>query len=226
MPRATALRYRGADVQGTVPQTAVGGSAKRAFDLAVAIPATILLAPVMAGLAAWVRIDSPGPAIFRQRRVGAFGRPFTCFKFRSMVDGAESKGSGLKVMAEDDRITRAGRVLRRLSIDELPQLINVIRGEMSIVGPRPTVPSQVAHYTDEQRRRLLAKPGITGMAQVRGRAAIPWSERIALDLGYVDDWSLGLDLRIIAETVRVVVRGEGQYRGEQGGFDLTRGAGG
>ena len=226
MPRATALRYRGADVQGTVPQTAVGGSAKRAFDLAVAIPATILLAPVMAGLAAWVRIDSPGPAIFRQRRVGAFGRPFTCFKFRSMVDGAESKGSGLKVMAEDDRITRAGRVLRRLSIDELPQLINVIRGEMSIVGPRPTVPSQVAHYTDAQRRRLLAKPGITGMAQVRGRAAIPWSERIALDLGYVDDWSLGLDLRIIAETVRVVVRGEGQYRGEQGGFDLTRGAGG
>ncbi|MBU6363573.1 MAG: sugar transferase [Acidobacteria bacterium] len=226
MPRATALRYRGADVQGTVPQTAVGGSAKRAFDLAVAIPATILLAPVMAGLAAWVRIDSPGPAIFRQRRVGAFGRPFTCFKFRSMVDGAESKGSGLKVMAEDDRITRAGRVLRRLSIDELPQLINVIRGEMSIVGPRPTVPSQVAHYTDEQRRRLLAKPGITGMAQVRGRAAIPWSERIALDLGYVDDWSLGLDLRILAETVRVVVRGEGQYRGEQGGFDLTRGADG
>ena len=226
MPRATALRYRGADVQGTVPQTAVGGSAKRAFDLAVAIPATILLAPVMAGLAAWVRIDSPGPAIFRQRRVGAFGRPFTCFKFRSMVDGAESKGSGLKVMAEDDRITRAGRVLRRLSIDELPQLINVIRGEMSIVGPRPTVPSQVAHYTDEQRRRLLAKPGITGMAQVRGRAAIPWSERIALDLGYVDDWSLGLDLRILTETVRVVVRGEGQYRGEQGGFDLTRGADG
>lgn len=226
MPRATALRYRGADVQGTVPQTAVGGSAKRAFDLAVAIPATILLAPVMAGLAAWVRIDSPGPAIFRQRRVGAFGRPFTCFKFRSMVDGAESKGSGLKVMAEDDRITRAGRVLRRLSIDELPQLINVIRGEMSIVGPRPTVPSQVALYTDAQRRRLLAKPGITGMAQVRGRAAIPWSERIALDLGYVDDWSLGLDLRILAETVRVVVRGEGQYRGEQGGFDLTRGADG
>ncbi len=221
MPRATTLRYRGPDVQDTVPQAAVGGSAKRAFDLAVAVPATILLAPVMAGVAAWVRLDSPGPAIFRQRRVGAFGRPFTCLKFRSMEDGAEGRGSGLRVMEGDARITRAGRVLRRLSLDELPQLLNVIRGDMSIVGPRPTVPGQVAHYDAEQRRRLLAKPGITGMAQVRGRAAIPWSERIALDVRYVDEWSLALDLRILAETVRVVVRGDGQYRGEQGGFDLA-----
>ena len=234
-PGAHPLRYRGADVQDTVPDTEagapprtqpVGGAAKRAFDLAVAIPATIALAPVMAGLAAWVRIDSPGPAIFRQRRAGAFGRPFTCLKFRSMVDGAERKGAGLKVTEDDDRITRAGRVLRRLSLDELPQLINVIRGDMSIVGPRPTVPSQIAHYDAVQRRRLLARPGMTGLAQVRGRASIPWSERIALDVEYVDDWSMALDLRIIAETVRVVLRGEGQYRGEQGGFDLAGPSGG
>lgn len=218
------LRYRGADVQHSVPETEVGGTAKRAFDLAVAIPATIVLAPVMAGIAAWVRIDSPGPAIFRQRRAGAFGRPFTCLKFRSMVDGAEGKGAGLRVTEDDDRITRAGRILRRLSLDELPQLINVIRGDMSIVGPRPTVPAQIEHYDAVQRRRLLARPGLTGLAQVRGRAAIPWSERIALDVEYVDDWSFALDLRIIAETVRVVLRGEGQYRGEQGGFDLAGGS--
>lgn len=226
MPGAAVLRYRGADVQDSVPHTVVGGSAKRAFDLAVAIPATIVLAPVMAGVAAWVRIDSPGPAIFRQRRAGAFGRPFTCLKFRSMVDGAEGKGAGLTVTEDDDRITRVGRVLRRLSLDELPQLINVIRGDMSIVGPRPTVPSQVVHYDQVQRRRLMARPGITGLAQVRGRASIPWSERIALDVEYVDTWSMELDLRIIADTIRVVLRGEGQYRGEQGGFDLARGANG
>lgn len=220
------LRYRGADVQHSVPETEVGGTAKRAFDLAVAIPATIVLAPVMAGIAAWVRIDSPGPAIFRQRRAGAFGRPFTCLKFRSMVNGAEGKGAGLKVTEDDDRITRAGRILRRLSLDELPQLINVIKGDMSIVGPRPTVPAQIEHYDAVQRRRLLARPGLTGLAQVRGRAAIPWSERIALDVQYVDDWSFALDLRIIAETMRVVLRGEGQYRGEQGGFDLAGGSGG
>ena len=226
MPGAAVLRYRGADVQDSVPHTVVGGSAKRAFDLAVAIPATIILAPVMAGVAAWVRIDSPGPAIYRQRRAGAFGRPFTCLKFRSMVDGAEGKGAGLTVTEDDARITRVGRVLRRLSLDELPQLINVIRGDMSIVGPRPTVPSQVVHYDQVQRRRLMARPGITGLAQVRGRASIPWSERIALDVEYVDTWSMGLDLRIIADTIRVVLRGEGQYRGEQGGFDLARGANG
>jgi lipopolysaccharide/colanic/teichoic acid biosynthesis glycosyltransferase len=229
------LRYRGAHVQDTMPDTAagpapdshpVGGAAKRAFDLAVAIPATIALAPVMAGLAAWVRIDSPGPAVFRQRRAGAFGRPFTCLKFRSMVDGAEGKGAGLRVTEDDDRITRSGRILRRLSLDELPQLINVIRGDMSIVGPRPTVPSQIAHYDDVQRRRLLARPGMTGLAQIRGRAAIPWSERIAIDVEYVDGWSMRLDLRIIADTVRVVLRGEGSYRGEQGGFDLPERAGG
>jgi len=231
-PVRTRLRYRAAHVQHTAPDTGagtpprtrpVGGTAKRAMDLAIAIPATVALAPVMAGIAAWVRIDSPGPAIFRQRRAGAFGRPFTCLKFRSMVDGAEGRGAGLAVLENDERITRAGRVLRRLSLDELPQLLNVIRGDMSIVGPRPTVPSQIAHYDATQRRRLMARPGMTGLAQVRGRAAIPWSQRIALDVEYVDRWSPGLDLRIIADTIRVVLRGEGQYRGQEGGFDLAGG---
>jgi len=229
-PSGEPLRYRGGDVPQIVPDTEtgaapmtrpVGGSAKRALDLAVAVPATIALAPVMAGIALWVRSEDGGPAIFRQQRVGAFGRPFMVLKFRSMVVDAEHKGSGLAVLKDDDRITRAGRILRRLSLDELPQLINVVKGDMSIVGPRPTVPSQVEKYDTTQRRRLRARPGLTGLAQVRGRASIPWSERIAMDVEYVDNWSMRRDLRIMLETVRVVIRGEGEYRGEQGGFDLT-----
>lgn len=229
-PSGEPLRYRGENVPQIVPDTEtgatpmtrpVGGAAKRAFDLAVAVPATIALAPVMAGIALWVRAEDGGPAIFRQQRVGAFGRPFTVLKFRSMVVDAEHKGSGLAVRQDDDRITRAGRILRRLSLDELPQLINVVKGDMSIVGPRPTVPSQVEKYDATQRRRLLARPGLTGLAQVRGRASIPWSARIALDVDYVDNWSMAGDLRIMLETVRVIVRGEGQYRGETGGFDLA-----
>lgn len=229
-PSGEPLRYRGENVPQIVPDTEtgatpmtrpVGGAAKRALDLAVAVPATIALAPVMAGIALWVRAEDGGPAIFRQQRVGAFGRPFTVLKFRSMVVDAEHKGSGLAVMQDDDRITKAGRVLRRLSLDELPQLINVVKGDMSIVGPRPTVPSQVEKYDATQRRRLLARPGLTGLAQVRGRASIPWSARIAMDVDYVDNWSMVRDIRIMLETVKVVVRGEGQYRGETGGFDLA-----
>ena len=229
-PSGEPLRYRAGDVPQIVPDTETGdvpltrpggGSAQRAFDLAVAVPATIALAPVMAGIALWVRAEDGGPAIFRQQRVGAFGRPFTVLKFRSMVVDAEHKGSGLAVMKDDERITRAGRILRRLSLDELPQLINVVKGDMSIVGPRPTVPSQVQKYDATQRRRLLARPGLTGLAQVRGRASIPWSQRIAMDVDYVDNWSMRRDLRIMLETVRVIVRGEGEYRGEQGGFDLA-----
>jgi len=139
---------------------------------------------------------------------------------------AEHKGSGLAGQKDDDRITKAGRILRRLSLDELPQLINGVTGDMSIVGPRPTVPSQVEKYDATQRRRLLARPGLTGLAQVRGRASIPWSQRIAMDVDYVDNWSMRRDLKIMIETVRVVVRGEGEYRGEQGGFDLVERAGG
>lgn len=228
-PLGGPLRYRARRVQETVPTTEagpvpdsrpVGGAAKRALDLAVAVPAAVVLAPVIAGIALWVRSDSPGPAIFRQRRIGAFGRPFTVLKFRSMVVGAQGIGRGLAVTEDDDRITRAGRILRRLSLDELPQLVNVILGDMSLVGPRPTVASQVERYDAVQRRRLLARPGVTGLAQVRGRAAIPWSQRIAIDVQYVNSWSMALDLRVLAQTVRVILGGEDAYRGEGAGFDL------
>ncbi len=201
-------------------RTVVGGRAKRAVDLVVTVPVFVASLPVMAAVAIWVRRDSPGPALFRQERVGARGRPFTMLKFRTMVVGAERMGPGLAVDAGDPRITRAGEILRRLSLDELPQLWNVIRGDMSLVGPRPTVASQVARYTAEQRRRLEARPGITGLAQVAGRASIPWSQRIALDVEYVERWSLGLDLRIALRTLLVVLRRDGTYRGDTGGFDL------
>ena len=132
--------------------------------------------------------------------------------------GAEHIGAGLAVDAGDPRITRVGALLRRLSLDELPNLLNVLRGEMSIVGPRPTIPVQVAQYTDRQRRRLEVKPGITGWAQVNGRASLPWSERIELDLWYVEHRSLALDLRILARSARLVMGGHGLYKGETGGW--------
>lgn len=190
------------------------------MDLAIAVPAFIVLLPVMIAIGLWVRRDSTGPAIFRQARVGLHGRPFRLLKFRTMVVGAQTMGAGLAIDAGDSRITRAGHTLRRLSLDELPQLWNVVRGDMSIVGPRPTVAAQVERYTAEQRRRLDARPGITGLAQVRGRAAIPWSERITIDLEYVDGWSITRDLSILLRTAFVVVRRDGTYRGESGGFDL------
>jgi lipopolysaccharide/colanic/teichoic acid biosynthesis glycosyltransferase len=203
----------------------VGGRVKRTADLALAVPLTLALAPVLVGIALWVRRDSRGPALFRQRRIGYAGRPFTLLKFRTMVVGAEGMGAGLAVADGDERITAAGRALRRLSLDELPQLLNVIRGDMSLVGPRPTVESQVRLYDARQRRRLLARPGLTGLAQVSGRNAIPWSERIEMDLAYVDRWSLRRDLAILVRTARVVLGREGTYKGERGGFDL-RGPGG
>ena len=200
----------------------MGGAAKRAFDVAVALPLAVATAPVAVALAAWVRRDSPGPALFRQTRAGLAGRPFRLLKFRTMVVGAEGMGSGLRVEQDDPRITRAGRFLRATSLDELPQLWNVLLGDMSLVGPRPTVPAQVEHYDSRQRRRLLARPGVTGLAQVRGRNAIPWSERIEMDLQYVDGWSLRSDLRIIGRTVLVVLSGRGAYRQGSRAFDLPR----
>lgn len=205
-----------------IPDTAqpVGGRVKRIMDLVIAVPMTILAAPVMIVIAILIRRDSPGPAIFRQTRAGLHGRPFTVLKFRTMVQGAEGMGKGLAVDADDDRITRLGATLRRLSLDELPQLFNVLRGDMSIVGPRPTVPSQLERYTPEQRGRLAARPGLTGLAQVRGRATLPWSERIAIDLEYIRDWSPLGDVTIMLRTVLVLVRPTDTYRGETGGFDL------
>jgi lipopolysaccharide/colanic/teichoic acid biosynthesis glycosyltransferase len=198
----------------------VGGRPKRILDLAIALPLAVATAPLMAGIALWVRRDSPGPALYRQARVGYAGRPFTLLKFRTMVVGAEGMGAGLAVTAGDPRITRAGALLRRLSLDELPQLWNVIRGDMSLVGPRPTVASQVERYDARRRGRLLARPGLTGLAQVRGRNAIPWSERIEIDLEYVGGWSMRRDLAILARTLLVVLGREGTYKGPRGGFDL------
>jgi lipopolysaccharide/colanic/teichoic acid biosynthesis glycosyltransferase len=190
----------------------------RAVDVAIAAVALALAAPVLAVAAIAIRLESAGHVLYRQRRVGRDGREFDVLKLRTMVTGAETMGAGLAVDQGDARITRVGAFLRRTSIDELPNLVNVLRGEMAIVGPRPTVPVQVAQYTDRQRGRLAVRPGITGWAQVNGRASLPWAERIELDLWYVEHRSLRLDLRILARTVRLVTHGAGLYRGETGGW--------
>ncbi len=191
---------------------------RRAMDLSIALPLAAATAPVVALAALAVRLESRGPAIYRQERIGRDGRPFEIYKLRTMVDGAERIGAGLAVSAGDARITRVGAVLRRWSLDELPNLWNVVRGEMSIVGPRPTVRGQVEQYTDRQRGRLAVKPGITGWAQVNGRASLPWPERIELDLWYVEHRTLRLDLRILTRTVGLVIGGGGLYKGTTGGW--------
>jgi lipopolysaccharide/colanic/teichoic acid biosynthesis glycosyltransferase len=193
-------------------------TAQRALDLFVAGPLAVLTAPVVAVLAVLIRLQSPGDALYTQTRVGRDGELFSIYKLRTMVRGAEFTGAGLAIQAGDDRITRIGAFLRRSSLDELPNLWNVVRGEMSIVGPRPTLPVQVEQYTERQRGRLAVKPGITGWAQVNGRASLPWPERIELDLWYVEHRSLRLDLQILARTVRMVIDGDGIYKGESGGW--------
>ena len=159
------------------------------------------------------------PIIYRQRRVGMHGREFDVLKLRTMVDGAEHIGAGLAIDASDSRVTRVGALLRRTSLDELPNLLNVLRGEMSLIGPRPTLPVQVAQYTERQRGRLAIRPGITGWAQVNGRASLPWSERIELDLYYIEHRSLALDLRILWRTPALVLGGDGLYKGPAGGWE-------
>ena len=193
----------------------------RALDVAVAAVALVLSAPLLIAAAIAIRLESRGHVLYRQRRVRLDGREFDVLKLRTMVTGAETMGAGLAVDQGDPRITRVGAFLRRTSIDELPNLVNVLRGDMAIVGPRPTVPVQVSQYTDRQRGRLRVRPGITGWAQVNGRAGLPWDERIELDLWYVEHRSLLLDLRILARTARLVVHGEGLYRGETGGWRET-----
>ncbi len=194
---------------------------KRLLDLAVAIPGSVITAPLIGLLALLIRLETPGHPIYRQARAGKDGREFSIYKLRTMVPGAELTGAGLAIQEGDERITRLGRFLRRYSLDELPNLYNVIRGEMSIVGPRPTLPVQVEQYTQRQRGRLAVKPGITGWAQVNGRASLPWDERIELDLWYVDNWSPALDLRILVRSVRMVLSGRGLYKGETGGWQGT-----
>jgi lipopolysaccharide/colanic/teichoic acid biosynthesis glycosyltransferase len=191
---------------------------KRALDLVGAAVALVLATPLLAVAAVAIRLEGAGHPIYRQRRVGRDGVPFDLFKLRTMVSGAETMGSGLIVDQGDARITRVGALLRRTSLDELPNLINVVRGEMSLVGPRPTVQVQVDRYSERQRHRLDTRPGITGWAQVNGRASLPWSERIELDLTYLELASLRLDIRILALSLRMVVTGHGLYRGETGGW--------
>jgi lipopolysaccharide/colanic/teichoic acid biosynthesis glycosyltransferase len=194
---------------------------RRALDLVIAGSVSILTAPLVAVLALMVRLESHGHPLYTQARVGKDGELFEIYKLRTMVHGAEFTGAGLAIQEGDDRITRIGRFLRRYSLDELPNLWNVLRGEMSIIGPRPTLQVQVEQYTDRERGRLSVKPGITGWAQVNGRASLPWSERIELDLWYVEHRTLALDLEILARTVRMVLTGQGLYKGETGGWRPT-----
>jgi len=181
----------------------------RVSDLVVASLALLLLSPLLALAAVAIRLGSRGPVIYRQRRVGKDGQVFELLKLRTMIEGSDPVGSGTAVTRDDPRVTWAGRLLRRFSLDEIPNLANVLRGEMSIVGPRPTIEAQVADYNPFQRRRLEVKPGITGWAQIQGRAGIPWEERIELDVWYVENRSFALDLRILAKTFALLLSGKG-----------------
>jgi len=188
---------------------------RRTVDILVAAVVLTVSAPVLAIAACAIALESRGHPIYRQRRIGLDGRQFDVLKLRTMVDGAEHVGAGLAIDVGDAR----GAFLRRTSLDELPNLLNVLRGEMSLIGPRPTVPVQVEQYTPRQRGRLAIKPGITGWAQVNGRASLPWSERIELDLHYIEHRSLALDLRILWRTLSIVFGGSGLYKGETGGWE-------
>jgi lipopolysaccharide/colanic/teichoic acid biosynthesis glycosyltransferase len=181
----------------------------RIFDILIAALALVFLAPVLAIAAVWIKLGSRGPVIYRQRRVGKDGREFELLKLRTMVPGSDPVGVGRVVARDDPRVTAAGRFLRRTSLDEIPNLVNVLRGEMAIVGPRPTIPAQVEDYTPRQHRRHEVRPGLTGWAQVQGRAGIPWEERIELDVEYVDRRSLVLDLQILGKTVWLLLTGHG-----------------
>ena len=188
----------------------------RAADVALASVGLAIASPLLAAAAVATRLQDGGPVFYRQRRVGKDGEEFELLKLRTMVVGAEHQGAGFAVAQGDARITRTGKVLRRLSIDELPQLWNVIRGDMSLIGPRPTLAYQVERYTPRQRRRLEVRPGLTGWAQVHGRAALPWDERIELDVWYVEHRSPRVDLKILALTPLALF--SGTYKGDQGGW--------
>jgi len=188
----------------------------RAADVTTASALLVLASPVLALAALTIKLEDGGPVLYRQTRVGKDGVDFELLKLRTMEVGAETKGAGFAVDRGDPRITRVGRVLRRLSFDELPQLWNVVRGEMSVIGPRPTLRYQVERYDDRQRRRLDVRPGITGWAQIHGRAALPWDERIELDVWYVEHRSALVDVKILLRTPLALFGGT--YKGESGGW--------
>jgi lipopolysaccharide/colanic/teichoic acid biosynthesis glycosyltransferase len=188
----------------------------RTLDVAGASLGLVLASPFLAAAAIAIKLDGGGPVLYRQQRVGKGGREFELVKLRTMVVGAERQGAGWAVDHGDPRITRVGSVLRRISLDEVPQLWNVVRGEMSLIGPRPTLAYQVEQYTPHQRRRLDVRPGITGWAQVQGRASLPWEERIELDVWYVEHRSPSLDLKILARTPFALFGGT--YKGKTCGW--------
>jgi lipopolysaccharide/colanic/teichoic acid biosynthesis glycosyltransferase len=183
----------------------------RVLDILLAALLLVLALPLLLAAVVAIRLESRGRPVYRQRRVGRDGRPFDLWKLRTMVPGAETMGAGVYVLEGDPRITRVGRLLRRFSLDELPNLVNVLKGDMAMVGPRPTIQEQVDRYTERQRRRLEVRPGITGWAQVNGRTSLSWPERIELDVWYVEHRSLRLDLRILARTARLLATGHGLY---------------
>jgi lipopolysaccharide/colanic/teichoic acid biosynthesis glycosyltransferase len=189
---------------------------RRALNVSIAALAALLALPVGLTAAVLIKLEDGGPVFFRQERVGLRGLAFRIFKFRTMIVDADRRGLGLNIATDDDRITRTGRVLRRWSLDEIPQLLNVMKGDMNVVGPRPALPMQVARYTARERRRLEVRPGLTGWAQVNGRNALTWAQRIDADLWYVDHASLSLDLRILMRTPAAVLRSEGLYEREAG----------
>jgi lipopolysaccharide/colanic/teichoic acid biosynthesis glycosyltransferase len=191
---------------------------KRVVDVLGAGVGLVLAAPVLGAAALAIRREDGGPVLFRQERVGRHGRPFTLLKLRTMIVDAHTVGAGYAVDRGDARITRTGDLLRRTAVDELPQLVNVLRGDMSLVGPRPTLQYQVDTYTPRQRRRLEVRPGLTGWAQLHGRARLPWSDRIELDVWYVEHRSLLLDLRILLRTVGVLLRPDTAYKEGVGGW--------
>ncbi len=196
----------------------MSGPWRRAFDILVAGAVLLVTGPFVLLAMLAIRLETHGHPIYRQRRVGRDGHEFDVLKLRTMVAGAEFQGAGLAISEGDARITRVGALLRRVSLDEIPNLVNVLRGEMSIIGPRPTVPVQVAQYTERQRGRLAVKPGITGWAQINGRTSLPWDERIELDLWYIENRSPRLDLSILLRTARLVLTGHGLYKGDTGGW--------
>lgn len=185
---------------------------KRLVDMAGSLLALMVLCVPLVIIALLIKIDSPGPVFFRMERIKRNGEPFIPWKFRTMTEGAPKQGLGLAVSVDDSRITRVGHFLRITSIDELPQLLNVLLGEMSLVGPRPALPHQVERYGEWERKRLLVKPGITGLAAIRGRNSISWERRIEYDIWYVEHWSIFLDLKILAATPwKAFVTREGLY---------------
>ena len=193
-----------------------GNALNRAADIAIAGTALVIASPLLGLAALGVKLEDGGPVLYKQKRVGKGSADFELLKLRTMVVGAETMGAGHAVNEGDSRITRAGRILRRLSLDELPQFWNVLRGDMSVIGPRPTLRYQVERYNAQQARRLEVKPGITGWAQVHGRASLPWEERIALDVWYVAHRSAWIDLKILAKTPLALF--SGTYKGDTGGW--------